>query len=477
MRFDSRNYLSNTAPRTTANPFPRADFNNSKVFAPLIFALAISLFAGACGGSEASSSDKSADSNAAKPKTVETRVAAAVSRDVPRFIQATGSFLADETTEVAPEIAGRVEAVFASEGSFVEAGTVIIRLSERDARLRLEQAQAAESQAVAAVRQAEAQVRQNQAQLGLDKGGNFSAANIPAVREARAALRSAESDLKLAQTNERRYSNLLETGDTSRLVYDQRRNELEKAQAAVAEARERLHTAENSARGGNQGVEAARANLETQRAALESARSATAIAEKTVRDTSVRAPFSGLISQRPAAVGEYVSPTASVATIVRVNPLKLRLNVPETEAGNVTIGMSVSANVAAYTDRSFAGRVSAINPTLDQAARTLQVEAVFDNPDNLLRPGMFAAARVLLPGGETGVFVPRAALVANQNTDSFGVYVIEGDTARLRIVQLDENQSAEEQEVRILSGVNADERVAIGNTNQLFDGAKVITGN
>lgn len=442
------------------------------------FALAVSFFLAACAGSGSHANKSAPNANTGKSKAIETQTVLAVAREVPKFIQATGSFSADETTEVAPEVAGRVEAVLVSEGSFVETGTVIIRLSERDAQLRLQQARSAESQAVAQVRQAEAQVRQSQAQLGLDRGGNFSAVNIPAVREARAALRSAESDLKLAQTNERRYSNLLKTGDTSRLVYDQRLNELEKAQAAVGEVRERLQNAENAARGGNQAIEAARANLENLRAALESSRSATAIAEKTMRDATIRAPFAGLISARPAAVGEYVSPTASVATIVRVNPLKLRLNIPEAEAGNVIVGMSVSASVAAYPDRNFAGRISAINPTLDQAARTLQVEAIFENLNNLLRPGMFATARVLLPGGETGVFVLRSALVSDKNTESVGVYVIDADgTARLRVVQLEESQSIEGEQMRILSGIAAEERVAVTNTNQLFDGARVVAGS
>nr|MDQ3042375.1 biotin/lipoyl-binding protein [Acidobacteriota bacterium] len=191
-----------------------------------IFA-ASSIFSAACGGSQ--TSDNRSAANADKSKTVETRVAPAIVREIPKFIQTTGSFAADETTEVAPEIAGRVESVLVGEGDFVRANSIIIKLSERDARLRLAQSKAAEAQARAQIQQAEAQVRQARAQIGLDKGDAFAQNNVPAVREARAALASAESDLKLAQTNERRYANLLDTGDTSKIVYDGRRNELDKA--------------------------------------------------------------------------------------------------------------------------------------------------------------------------------------------------------------------------------------------------------
>lgn len=433
------------------------------------------LFLMGCGNS-ATDSKATQNANTANAKSVEVQIVEAISRDVPRFVHATGSFSADETTDVASEVAGRVASVLVSEGDFVQAGSVVVKLSEQDARLRLEQARALELQGKAQVRQAEAQVRQAQAQLGLDKGGNFVASNTPAVREARAALLSAESDLRLAQANERRYASLLDTGDTSRLVYDQRRNELEKAQATVGEARERLQNAENTARGGNQVIEAARANLENVRAALANARSSTSLAEKTVRDAVIRAPLAGFVSSKAVAIGEYVSPNSPVLTIVRTSPIKLRLNVPESQAGAIQAGMSVSTRVAAQGDREFAGRVSAINPNLNETARTLAVEVVFDNTDNLLRPGMFAAAQIQLAGGEEAIYIPRTALVREANTDSVAIYVVQNNTARLRIVQVDEDRLNEDEEVRILSGLASGERVAVGG-EQLFDGANVTARN
>lgn len=185
------------------------------------------------------------------------------------------------------------------------------------------------------------------------------------------------------------------------------------------------------------------------------------------------APFSGYISQRAIAVGENVSPTTPIATIVRANPIKVRLQVPEKEAGQIGVGLSVSATVAAYADRNFAGRVSAVNPLVNATSRSLQVEALLENSQNLLRPGMFGTARILQPGGDKGIYIPRAAVITDAATNSLGVYVVDGDSARLRTVQIDEGTRSAE-EIRIISGVGEGENVALTNTEQLFDGVKVI---
>ena len=445
-------------------------FPNWKHAAISLLAICLALTLSACGNSEAASKNTNTGEQS---KIVSTKIVTAQVREVPKFIEATGTFQADESTDVAAETSGKVAQTLVNEGDFVTTGDVLIRLDERDANLRLQQSRASESQARAQLVQAEAQVKQSQASLGLDKGGNFSIDNIPAVLQARAALVSRLSDLKLAETTEKRYVNLLETGDTSRLVVDQRRNETEKARAAVNEARQNQKAAENTARQSNQGIAANRANVQNAQAAVESAVSATALAAKTVGDTTIRAPFAGYVSARAIAVGENVSPTTPIVTIVRTNPIKVILQIPEKEAGQIRVGMSVSASVAAYTDRNFAGRISAFNPLINATSRSLQVEVTFENSENILRPGMFATARVLQPGGDKGIYVAKAAVISDVATNSRGVYVVDGDSVRLRTVQIDES-TRDAEEIRILSGVGEGERVAVSNTQQLFDGAKVI---
>jgi len=126
--------------------------------------------------------------------------------------------------------------------------------------------------------------------------------------------------------------------------------------------------------------------------------------------------------------------------------------------------------VDAFRDRKFAGQVSAVNPAIDPVSRSATVEALVQNPDNALRSGMFATARIARQGGNHAVYVPRAAVLSDQNTQSYRVFVIQDGVARLRVVQLG---TEEGDMLQILSGVEADEVLATSNLPQLFEGARV----
>ena len=428
--------------------------------------LAASLVGAACGRSESKADaagneakdtkGRGAAATEAPQPVVAVTTAKAVAREVPSYIQATGSLIAEETSDVAPQTSGQVISTPVNVGAFVRQGDVLARLNQRDAQLRLQQAQAGVTQAVAGVRQAEAR-------LGLSPGGNFDASTIPEVRSASAALEQAEANLRLAEANEKRYRELVQTGDVAMSVYDQYRTARDTARAQVNNARQQLETAINVARQSNQAVQSAEAQVE-------SARSAVAIAQKAVADTVVRAPYAGYVSSRPVAVGEYVTPASVIATVLRTNPIKLDMQVPEADVPFVTPGMGVSLQVEAHGDKNFAGQVSAVNPAIDPASRSATVEALVENGDNALRSGMFATARIVRPGGSTVVFVPKAAVVSDQNTQSYRVFVVQNDTARLRVVQVGQEEG---DTIQILNGVNADETVATGNLDQLYEGARV----
>ena len=114
--------------------------------------------------------------------------------------------------------------------------------------------------------------------------------------------------------------------------------------------------------------------------------------------------------------------------------------------------------------------MSAINPSVDTTSRSFIVEARIDNPDNALRSGMFATARINKEGGSTGVFVMKSAIYNHVPTGSFRAFVIVEGMAKLRTVQL----GVEEGDyVQILDGLQADEVVANSNLEQLYEGAKV----
>ncbi len=416
--------------------------------------LLVSLIAGGCGkaASKPSVGENARGESAAGASAIVVTTTKAVAREVPSYIQATGSLLADETSDVAPQVSGQVVATPVNIGAFVRQGAVIARLNDRDARLRLQQAQADLKQAIAVVRQAEAR-------LGLTPNGAFNASTIPEVRAAAANYDQAVAQLRLAEANEQRYRDLVVTGDVAQSVYDQFRTGRDTARAQVNNMRQQLEVAINTARQSNQAIR-------TAEAAADSARSQVAIAQKAVADTVVSAPYAGYISARPVARGEYVTPSSNIATVLRTNPIKLNLLVPEAEAPHITAGMGVSLEVDAHKDRKFAGQVVAVNPAIDPVSRSATVEVAVENSDNALRSGMFATAQIVRKGGGTGVFVPRSAVFSDQNTQSYRCFVIEGDTAKLRVVQL----GAEEGDtVQILAGVNADETVATSNLAQLYE--------
>jgi multidrug efflux pump subunit AcrA (membrane-fusion protein) len=396
------------------------------------------------------------EANATAAPAVAVTTAQATAREVPSYIQTTGSLVADETSDVSSQTSGQVIATPVGVGAFVRMGDVIARLNDRDARLRLQQAQAGVQQAVAGVRQAEAR-------LGLRPGGNFDAVSIPEVRASNSSLEQAQAELRLAEANEKRYRELVETGDVALSVYDQYRTARDTARARVNAARQQLEAAINTARQSNQAIQ-------TAESAVASARAQVAIAQKAVADAVIHAPYAGYISNRPTAVGEYVTPSAVIATLLRTNPLKLQLQVAEAEAPFITQGMGVSLEVDAHRDRKFAGRVTAVNPAIDPVSRAATVEAAIENSDNSLRSGMFATARIARAGGSRAVFVPRAAVFSDQNTQSYRVFVIQNDTAKLRVVQIG---TAEGDTVQILSGVQPDETVATSNLQQLYEGARV----
>jgi multidrug efflux pump subunit AcrA (membrane-fusion protein) len=381
------------------------------------------------------------------------------SRDIAATIQATGSLSADETSDIAPKTAGRIANISVNVGQFVGVGSVIARIDERDARLQLAGAQAAVKRARVAVTQAEAR-------LGLGPNSRFNASAIPEVRVAAANHEQALAELRQAEANERRYRSLTETGDVALIQYETFRTARDTARTRANAARQNLEAAINTARQNNQAIAAARADVE-------SAQNQVAEANQAIADTIIRAPFSGFVSARPVAVGEYVSSASIVATLVRTNPIKVQIQVAESDLPYVVVGRGVSIQTDAYRDRGFAGTVIAVNPAIDPTSRSATVEAAIENGDNALRPGMFATVRINREGGAKGVFIPRAAVYNDQATQSQRVFVIQEGVAKLRTVQIGPEEG---DWIQILDGVQADEIVATNNLEQLYEGARVAVG-
>lgn len=397
-----------------------------------------------------------ANSDDAQNNAITITVARSEARDVPSTIDATGTLVAAETSDIASKVAGKISNVYANVGQFVLGGATIAKVDDRDARLQLASSQAA-------VKQAEAGVRQAEAKLGLLGGGKFEASAVPEVRTAAANYQQALAEQKQAEANERRYRDLVESGDISMVNYETYRTARDTARAKSNAAKQTMDAAVNAAKQSNQAIVSARANVEA-------AQTQVAEAQKAIADTVIRAPFAGYISSRPVAVGEYVSSASVVATILRTNPIKAQIQVAEADVPAAVVGRGVSIEVDAYKNRKFAGTVTAVNPAVDPNSRSAIVEALVSNDDNALRTGMFATARINREGGARAVYVPKSAVAADPTTNSYRVFVIEDGTAKLKVVQLG---TEEGDSYQIVSGVDADQTVATSGLDQLYEGAKV----
>jgi membrane fusion protein (multidrug efflux system) len=260
--------------------------------------------------------------------------------------------------------------------------------------------------------------------------------------------------LDLANLQLKRFDRLIESGDVSKSNYDEQKAQRDQLQqqyeATVTQARQNF------------------AAIQTARAGVEAARSQIDQARKAIADARVISPISGFVADRPADVGEYLSTTSKVATIVRTNPLRVRIDVPEQAVPSIKVGQSVSVTTSAYPDRNFSGRVARLSPNVTASSRTLTVEAEVENSRNELKPGQFATIRILQPQTEAAVLVPSRSVRTEANVSR--VFVIKDGRAEQRLVQLGQTDG---DLVEIKTGVSANEQVATSNIDQLVDGSPV----
>lgn len=412
---------------------------NLKYAALLLLLVAVAAFIAACGGSKANVRKEEAAANT-PPPAIEVTTAAAIKRDLPRFFEATGSLAGDQQTDVAPQTSGKVVAVGVDIGSPVRRGQMLVRLDDAELKLKVEQA-------VAQVNQAKAAVRQAEEKIGLRSGQAFDPNRVAEVAAAKVTLDLAEKNLKRAEK-------LIESGDVSTQFYDQQR-------AQRDQLKEQYDVALAQARQNYAAVEVARTNVANAEAAL-------SLAKQSLSYAVIPSPMDGFVSERTADLGEYVSPQQKVATIVRTNPLRVRIDVPEQAIPEVRVGQSVSATTSAWPDRNFSGRVARIAPNVSAQSRTLTVEAEIDNSGGTLKPGQFATVRILQERPEAAVLVPARAVVTEAGVSR--VFVIKNGHAEQRLVQTGQTEG---DLIEIRQGVAADEQVATSNQQQLTDGIAV----
>lgn len=382
--------------------------------------LALSVLPVACGRTSAAAIPP------VSPEPLEISAAKVESRPIDRYLRVTGSLAADEQAEVSAEATGRVVATPVERGTRVAQGALLVRVSDTETSAQLVEA--------------EANAGQIEARLGLATGQPFDPKKVPDVMSAKASLDWAEAEFS-------RIGSLLEQKVVSQSEYDQRRTQVEAA-------RQQYQAAQNMAEQSYRSLQAARARI--------------ALARKSAADTSIRAPFSGLVAERLVSVGDYVTRGTRVATVVRIDPMRVELTVPEQSVALVTAGQTVRLTVDAYPGEQFAAKVRFISPSLRADQRALTVEAIAPNADGRLKPGLFVSASIQRPTTAPALLVPATAVETVSGTSR--VYVVKNDKVEERIVTIGE---AVGRQVEVRSGLSAGDVVATEPKGRLLDGAPV----
>ena len=390
------------------------------MFRSIFFVLPAVLAIAACGANATDARD------AAEAAAVNVTAIAAAAEPIARFIRVSGTLTPQEDAEVAAEIAGRVIATPVERGSLVRANDQLIQILATEV-----EAQAREAQANAA---------QIEARLGLEGGTAVDVERVPEVANARAAYQLAKNEFGRA---ERLYQDKL----LSQSDFDQRSAQLEASQR-------QYDVAKNGAA--------------QQYQALMGARARVTVAQKALADTVVRAPFAGAVGERFVSVGDYVTRGAKVASVVRIDPLRVELTVPEQYVSAVAAGRAVTFEVDAYPGETFSGQVRYVSPSVTASTRALTLEAIVPNANGRLKPGFFATAQIEEAQQRPGILVPSAAIRTTAGTAR--VFVIDGDRVEERIVMTGQVVA---DRVEIASGVKAGERVATTGVDQLVDGVRV----
>ena len=193
-------------------------------------------------------------------------------------------------------------------------------------------------------------------------------------------------------------------------------------------------------------------------------------AQKTISDGLVRAPFAGRITSREVDVGDYVQPSSSVAVLIQPDPIRLRFTVPEASCSNAKSGSKVTFTVSAVTDRVFEGVVKYVSGEVRPETRDVVIEALVDNHDELLLPGMFATVN-LVTGEQELPTVPKTAIL--DLGDHPAVMTVRNQRIEQHAVRLGSELG---DRIAIEAGVNATDQVVDVADANITDGARVKVG-
>lgn len=345
----------------------------------------------------------------------QVKVARAAEMPMGQTVTVNGTLAAFDQASIGAKVPGRLQSIGVDLGTNVRRGQLVARIEPRDYELR--------------VRQAENALQQTRARLGLgpeDGNDRVNPENTGTVRQARALLEE-------AKVSRDRASTLVAQGVIARAEFDT-------ANAALSVAESRYQDA----------VE----EIRNREALLAQRRTELALARQQLSDTSVYAPFDGVVEEKLASVGEYLAAGAPLVRVVKMNPLRFRAEVPEREAASVRGGQMLRVTVEG-SQRAYAGRVVRLSPTIREQSRVLLVEADISN-DGLLRPGSFARAEIVVDDAQMAVTVPTNSIVTFAGIEK----VIVADNGKALEKPVTTGRRAAEW-TEVISGINLGDSVVV----------------
>ncbi len=299
------------------------------------------------------------------------KLVAAIDQTLTQVVTATGTLAADEQASLSFRVAGRLAQLSIDLGSVVRKGQPIAKLETLDFKQRVDTAEASLQQA---------RVRLGLAASGADDKVNTE--NTALVRQARAVLEE-------ARASRDRTTQLVNQGILSRAELDRVESTYKVAESRYQDAIEEVRN---------------------RQAVLLQRRSELELAKQQLEYTTLYAPFDGAIREKRTVPGEYLAVGTPVATLVRLHPLRLRVEVPERESFGIRPGLGVKVTVEG-DNNIYSGRVARISPAFQEQSRTLVVEAEVENQHGRLHPGSFAKADLQTSASKAIVTIPPSALV------------------------------------------------------------------
>ncbi len=414
-------------------------------------------------------------------------------KNVTLRITASGKIVPVQSVNISPKNPGVLGQLYVEQGDRVQQGQIIARMDVGDIPAQilqysanLAQSQALLDQARAGSRpqeiaQAKARVAQAQAQLDQARAGNRE----QDIGQAQAQVESAKAQVNLTQARVNRYRELTREGATAQDQLEQYISEDRRAKASLAESQKRLSLLESGTRSEEISakeaalteVQAALVLLQNgtrpeeiaqRQAAVKAAQAQLMAVKVKLEDTIIRAPLSGIVTQKYANIGAFVTPTTSASTsasatsssIVAVaRGLEVLAQVPEADIGRIKQGQQVEITADAYPDKVFKGNVRLIAPeaVIEQGVTSFQVRVALDTGTDKLRSGLNVDLTFLGDRLSNALVLPTVAIVTEKGKT--GVLVPD-ENNKPQFRQVTVGAQIKDQ-TQVLTGVKAGDRVFI----------------